>query len=227
MFRLFALHCSATLLLDRQSITSKRGYVHRRSMPPSSSPASACVIHLFDLRCILQIVSLVGALRRGSRVDRSLNECYGLLALNFQKIGATGALRLADALSRNSSVTEVNLLDNVIGDVGASCLAAALRHQPYIRALYLFDNQIGDDGASALANALTHNSTLTTLDLMCNRISDTGAESFIRALTLNSTLTEINLGGNLLSESATESVASLCAVCSMCCLYDLFVFSLT
>ncbi|KAG0064941.1 hypothetical protein BGZ89_008736 [Linnemannia elongata] len=105
----------------------------------------------------------------------------------------------------NSTLTSLDLRNNLIGDNGAQALAEALKTNSTLTTLKLWSNSIGPDGARALSEALKTNSTLTTLDLLDNSIGDHGAQAFSEALKANSTLTILNLKGNSIGPNGAQA----------------------
>ena len=124
-----------------------------------------------------------------------------LITLNLFNNGINdhGAKAIADALTKNRSLTELNLgnqavrgaRDSVglarseygIGDDGASAIADALKTNATLVRLYLNNNCIGDDGANALADALRVNTNhkLVTLNLSGNEQVCGQATAAVRA----------------------------------------------
>ena len=97
--------------------------------------------------------------------------CLTELDLCDNRIEATGAAALSQALSFNSTLAILDLCWNEIGDIGAASIAQALSLNYTLTALNLSRNEMGDTGAAAISQALSSNSSLTTLDLSNNCIS--------------------------------------------------------
>ena len=94
-------------------------------------------------------------------------------------INVNGAQALADVLSLpNVELSGLSVEWNQLGSTGAIFIADALVRNESLLHLDLKNNGIGDDGASALAVALNTNETLKVLDLRWNQISDKGALAF-------------------------------------------------
>ncbi|KAF9322929.1 hypothetical protein BG006_001946 [Podila minutissima] len=125
----------------------------------------------------------------------------------YVKIGDNGAQALAAALRTNSTLTILNLDQNLIGDSGAQALAAALRTNSTLTSLDLRSIEIGFRGVQALSAALRTNSTLASLDLRANRIGDKKAQVLFEALKTNSTLTTVNLDQNSTGDSGAQAVS--------------------
>jgi len=71
-------------------------------------------------------------------------------------------------LKTTSTLTTLNLQNNLISDNGAQALSEALKINSSLTTLNLKSNLIGDSGAQTLAQALKSNSSPTTLDLRRN-----------------------------------------------------------
>ena len=93
-------------------------------------------------------------------------------------------LEILDALNRNDPHMTCICLSQ-IGDEGAKYIAEALTKNSTLTHLYLSYNQIGDKGAKYIAGALAKNSTLTHLDLGSNQIGDEGAKHIEKILSKN------------------------------------------
>ena len=105
------------------------------------------------------------------------NNTY-LTSLNLQgtrnRLTATKATELFQALALNTTLTELSLFDNNISDAGATELSKALVVNNALAKLDLAQNQIGDTGAAELSKALTVNTVLTMLNLYNKNIGDVG-----------------------------------------------------
>ena len=105
------------------------------------------------------------------------NNTY-LTSLNLQgtrnRLTATKATELFQALALNTTLTELSLFDNNISDTGATELSKALVVNNALAKLDLAQNQIGDTGAAELSKALAVNTVLTMLNLYNKNIGDVG-----------------------------------------------------
>lgn len=105
------------------------------------------------------------------------NNAY-LTSLNLQgtrnRLTATKATELFQALALNTTLTELSLFDNNISDTGATELSKALVVNNALAKLDLAQNQIGDTGAAELSKALMVNTVLTKLHLYNKNIGDVG-----------------------------------------------------
>lgn len=131
------------------------------------------------------------------------------------KIGAKGALIIANAIRTNINLTNLCLSHNSIRCEGALHIAEALKTNTSLTKLYLNSNRIGDHGACGLAAALTMNTTLIRLEIAYNEIGDTGIQEIATAIKSNSTLTTLSLSG--INTNTTDAT----------CLLDAFNYNST
>mmetsp|Transcript_32101 Transcript_32101/g.53711 ORF Transcript_32101/g.53711 Transcript_32101/m.53711 type:complete len:320 (-) Transcript_32101:80-1039(-) len=102
------------------------------------------------------------------------------LYMSNNYIGDSGVSALAPAFSQ---CDVCHLGDNRIGAVGALSIAEALESDTSrVKTLVLDNNLLGDEGAISIAKSLTHNTTLKHLDLRYNRIGKQGICAFLDVL---------------------------------------------
>jgi Ran GTPase-activating protein (RanGAP) involved in mRNA processing and transport len=131
--------------------------------------------------------------------------------LNWAGIGDDGVKTLATALKKNTTVTELNLVNNAVGDEGASALADALKVNSSVTTIWLGGNRIRDEGAAALADALKVNTSMTIIFLSCNNFGKLGALALADALKVNTSVTYISLYDNAIDESNISSIDAVTA----------------
>jgi Ran GTPase-activating protein (RanGAP) involved in mRNA processing and transport len=150
-----------------------------------------------------------------------MNDCeLRILRARWNSFGDSGAPFIADALAKNTSLTELDLVGDQLGGVGAAAIAAALAGgvgsaqtlSPNIGAaglvtLSLANNTLGPVGASALAAALETNTSLTRIDLATCVVGTGGAEALGRALRVNKTLAFLGLKQNGLGDREMATLA--------------------
>ena len=102
------------------------------------------------------------------------NACLTSLNLQGNRLTATEATELFQAMALNTTLTELSLFDNNISDTGATELSKALVVNNALAKLDLAQNQIGDTGAAELSKALMVNTVLTKLHLYNKNIGDVG-----------------------------------------------------
>ena len=103
------------------------------------------------------VVSLASVLKDHSKCT--------LTVLNLQDchINSEGAVELAAALCKNSTLKRLYLDHNPIGVEGASSMSDMLQHNTSLERLYLCDDSVGEEGVHQLINSLKHNQTLREL----------------------------------------------------------------
>ena len=126
------------------------------------------------------------------------------------RLGPTGCIALAEALSRPRLQVTTVLLNNCdITAGGATSIGEALRINPTVTKLDMNSNQICDAGATSLADALRANETVRWLDLENNGINCGGAAALSEALKTNQTVTLLHLSGNNIGDTGATSVAKM------------------
>ena len=78
-------------------------------------------------------------------------------------INSKGAVKLAAALYKNSTLKHLSLSHNLIGVEGASSISDTLQHNTSLEVLWLCDDSVGEEGVHKLINSLKHNQTLREL----------------------------------------------------------------
>lgn len=107
-------------------------------------------------------------------------------------------------------LTCLDLSHNKIKDEGAILIAKALKRNTTLIKLRLNCADIRIEGVKAIADALQDNTTLRCLDLAKNKFWNSGVLVIAKALEINRTLNELNLNGNSMwSEGVTALLAML------------------
>ena len=132
------------------------GLGHNSSLTNSNSHLSMANVH-----------SLASVLRDHSKC--TLTELY----LQDCHISSEGAVELAAALCKNSTLKYLDLNRNPTGVKGASSMSDMLQHNTSLVVFWLCDDSVGKEGVHQLINSLKHNQTLRTLWLPRKYISET------------------------------------------------------
>lgn len=129
------------------------------------------------------------------------------LIFKYTNITDSEVVKLANALTTNTSLTTLNLSGD-IKDEGALALANALIENKTLQTLHFYYRRTypTDEGALALADALKQNTTLTTLDLQIAESNEL-AIPLADALKINETLTILYLKSNHISDKGTTALA--------------------
>ena len=101
------------------------------------------------------------------------------LVLKSCHISGKGASELAAALSKNSTLKQLNLNHNPIGVEGAYSMSDMLQHNTSLEKLDLCDDSVGEEGVRQLINSLKHNQTLRELRLPKKYKSETSDHRII------------------------------------------------
>jgi Ran GTPase-activating protein (RanGAP) involved in mRNA processing and transport len=147
----------------------------------------------------------------------------------------TGFQALVAALTSNSTVTQLDLRQNLLDDqcmrdlapilrkntlvslslasnlfswTGTRDLIAALGLSSALRSLDLSNNSLGSRGALIVATFLESNTTLTALEMQLNGLANDGVAHLSAALGHNHTLRLLNIGDNAIDATGAHHIAS-------------------
>ena len=120
-----------------------------------------------------------------------------LRELDIRKCGINdkGAVHLGTALTKNLSLTTLNIMQNPIGDVGAAALGAMINDNKVLENISMHDCGITPAGFVQLARGLI-GCSLKTLWLGGNQCGVEGARAISSILKKNKTLQELRLNGD-------------------------------
>ena len=131
-----------------------------------------------------------------------------VLYLDDCHISSEGAVELAAALCKNTTLNDLDLIRNPIGEhvEGMTAVAKMLVENETLTKLYLEDCDISSEGAVELAAALCKNSTLKHLNLSRNPIGVEGASSMSDMLQHNTSLEELYLDDDSVGEEGVHQL---------------------
>ena len=145
--------------------------------------------------------------------ELSQNSSLTKLDISNSRFSITNVDSLASVLKDHSkcTLTELKLRDCHISSEGAVKLAAALCKNTTLKHLNLSINPIGEhvEGVTAVAEMLAENKTLTVLILSLCHISSEGAVELAAALCKNSTLKDLYLNRNPIGVEGTSSMSDM------------------
>ena len=132
------------------------------------------------------------------------NTTLRTLTLSGNPIGehVEGVAAVATMLVENKSLTHLWLEDCHISGQGAGELAAALCKNSTLQGLVLDRNPIGVEGASSMSDMLQHNTSLTWLWLSDNSVGEEGVHQLMNSVKYNQTLWELKLSEKYKSETS-------------------------
>ncbi|KAJ8326783.1 hypothetical protein QVD99_005432 [Batrachochytrium dendrobatidis] len=193
-------HLVETLNLSGQSIPLKAG----------SALASALSDDCFFTRLVLADAFLGddGCILVASALKSNTTVTY--LDLRGNSIRADGAIALGQMLKVNSTLKSLNLEWNCVGiwEAGVKSIADALTLNQSLEELDLRNNKIGPQASQHVALSLKHNTRLRRLDYRWNNAGLIGGRAFLDLLKWNTTLTDLNLTGNEIPEDTHRGIVS-------------------
>ncbi|CAK0799767.1 unnamed protein product [Prorocentrum cordatum] len=147
------------------------------------------------------------------KVRASLQESPPLAALSLEHsaLAAAGAVSLAKALLRNTSLVLLELKGNFIGDAGVQRIVAALEGSPGLARLGLSWNCIGDAGGMRVAESVGRLQGLRDLDLSYNRIGDASTDIMCMAMEASFSLKQADLRSNQFGPDSQGRLLEACA----------------
>lgn len=130
--------------------------------------------------------------------------------LTHYGMGFRGLSALSAALKINRTVTTLRLGDNHLKADAVMKLAEAITGNNAITELDLSGNQIGHDGCQAIAQLLLPKaSEIGTLNLSNNKLLDRDAVCLAEVLTNNKNMRELDVSQNLFAEKAGVAIGNM------------------
>ena len=115
---------------------------------------------------------------------------------------------LALMLTKNTTLTSLDLQYNLLRQTGAMAIGKALRDNKCLKVLKVAYNSFGDIGTQWLGHSLKFNTTLERIDLTSNSVVPKSACVIANALAHNTSLKELILDDNILGRVGAQAVAS-------------------
>ena len=211
--------CEALCELLKSSPSLQHLNIHRNNL---SSESVASIITGLSHNSSLTTLDISNSHFSTANVHSSAsvlkdNSKCTLTKLNLEDchIISEGAVKLAAALCKNTTLKHLYLSHNPIGEhvEGATAVAKMLVENKTLTKLYLEDFHISSEGTVELIAALCKNTTLQLLDMSHNPIGEHvgGATAVAKMLVENKTLTSLDLQDcHISSQGAVELAAALC-----------------
>ncbi len=114
-----------------------------------------------------------------------LNTNRTIRHISFYQIGDHNAIRLAEALERNTTLEVLKLRNCLISSPGAVRIAEMLERNTTLREIYLTSNNIQLEGVNRIAQMIARNTTLSYLSLVNNKFDYVGYKNLQKALIQN------------------------------------------
>ena len=100
-------------------------------------------------------------------VDVLLEKSFINLQINNCELGDKGAIHLANLLTNNSTIVEINCGQNQFTTEGLKVIGKALEVNKTLKIINFHDNNVGKEGAEALGKSLEKNSSIEELNFSC------------------------------------------------------------
>lgn len=142
-------------------------------------------------------------------VDRIASNDATLKRADFNDLHLRSTEIIAEALVHNSTVVELNIVNNEINSDGFTPLSNALLLNRSVQKLSLLNNRLRDAGTQKLAHVLMTNTTLTSLNVAFNIIGVDGIRALAHALTRNTSLTRLMVGVNSFGVDGAQAIADM------------------
>ncbi|XP_036405655.1 dynein regulatory complex subunit 5 [Megalops cyprinoides] len=148
---------------------------------------------------------------RGAKAIGKLLNRSGLekLILCDNKIGGLGAQAIAHALTKNTTLTSLNLRLNLLGDEGGQAIAQALLRNKTLVTVHLGANQMTEPTATVLSQVLLQNDILQEINLSCNRLGVDGGKVLEEGMSHNSTLLECDIRLTEVGEDSEYNISQV------------------
>ena len=160
------------------------------------------MVEVLKTNTTLRTVALDGAVLSIAE----LTSAAGIM-LSEKRLGNASGLVIAHLISRNRSLTHLDLGGNQLGAESGKAMGEALQTNTTLKQLSLQNNKMGDAGGCELAMALQTNTTLTQLDLGGNNLGAESGKAMAEVLKTNTTLTQLSLKNNYLGDASGCALA--------------------
>ena len=135
----------------------------------------------------------------------SKNETVTKLNLSRNRITGNGAESISKCIESNKSLKEIDISGNKIADIGLGKIVVALQTNQTLQNLNISHNNMSDVGAVAISECLRNNHTLQYLNMSHNKVSDNGIINIGKALQVNKSLLIFDISYNNISDSGVFS----------------------
>ena len=167
--------------------------------------AVSCNVHLqeFDIsKNYLQASSVI-------KVAKGLQKISTLtkLSIDNNKITNTAAFYIADVISCNSNLQELDIGSNDLQALGATIILNSLQKISSLTTLYINNNTITEEVADDIA-AVVFCNPMQVFDVSDNYLGTTGVTKVAKALQSVCTLTHLYISNNNITDEATDDIAA-------------------
>ena len=138
----------------------------------------------------------------------STTHCQPLSPSSTPHDGGVGAA-IADMLSHNSTLTELNVSHCDLTPQFCVSMFKALKHNSSLKKLDIRETTFDQAASEALADMLSHNSTLTELNVSHCDLTPQSCVSTFKALKHNSSLKKLDISETTFYQAASEALADM------------------
>ena len=138
----------------------------------------------------------------------STTHCQPLSPSPTPHDGGVGAA-MADMLSHNSTLTELNVSGCDLTPQSCVSMFIALKHNSSLKKLYISRATFDQAASEALADMLSHNSTFTELNVSRCGLTPQSCVSMFNALKHNSSLKKLDISRATFDQAASEALADM------------------
>ncbi|XP_057308590.1 glutamic acid-rich protein-like [Hydractinia symbiolongicarpus] len=128
------------------------------------------------------------------------------LALNGNPLGDEGITLLLEAMTKNDSITDLDIGGCNVSDKGAKSISSYLKANESLGELTLSKNGLTVTGWQHIADALKVNRSLKTLSIDSNNMLDDGVKAICDGISENKSLVSLDVEGNFLDDVAGEMI---------------------
>ncbi|KAK6488904.1 dynein regulatory complex subunit 5 [Huso huso] len=148
---------------------------------------------------------------RGARaIGKLINERkMKSITVYDNKIRAHGAQAIAYALTKNTTLTSLNLRLNQIGDEGGQAIAHALLKNATLTNIHMGSNELTEPTATVLSQVLVQNKTLRNINLSCNRLGLDGGKQIQEGMSYNTTVVEFDVRLTEIGQESEYSISQI------------------
>ena len=142
----------------------------------------------------------------------ALSQNTTLKELNIEagKLGPGGIQVIVEAIKQHKALSDLDVgINEEIGDEGSKFIAELLSVSSNLSHLNLQTCGIGTEGIKAIATALQQNNTLRILNLNFNEIDDEGLKYLCDGLSQNTTLTHLYLEGQEITLTGVKHIIEM------------------
>lgn len=138
------------------------------------------------------------------RLERNDGSLQSLYLMRHRRFNEEDVRLLSDALSRNSTLVELNLSSHSIDTSMAKILADGLQKNTSIKYISIGNSSFGDDAMMELCACLSGKSAIETLDIERKGITERSASSLCSAIRESRSVKHVIVSNNTLNQGLLD-----------------------